>query len=649
MNGVSSVYMSMILFNISEASLNDVRQQFKKYANATKARLMSWARKHLSKAELEKFGNLHLKEPLYFEETNHAFPGSSYILRQSEPLSIIAYSLSSQDFLNELDINRKQQKRRDVLQWRSGVEPFRSGKGNGIRPEDRENDSLSLISSCGTDHLDPDEDDNEDFIVPEPLRVDMKRKRRTKETGILSLRIRSGPQPSNEAEADTSLDSLANSTLSNSQEDSEDISSTPTASQIRHKVPVTKFDTVSANEDVYEAHVSTIPHQQAHKAEKGKQAQKKSNHSQSENAQASDATSLLPSSAESTVESTVNEDTPRLPSELRTPKNPEPDTQEDQKGPSSPHIKHTIRSGNLKISCIAWFAEDFSLLRKKWGIDDDFVHSLSRSKMWNNVGGKSKSGFYLTNDSKWIAKQLLNIWTVDEKEAFLQFAPAYLRYMMNSVVNDCPTLLVKIAGVYTLKIKDVKSGEVKLKISVQVLENVFAQDGDRGIRFDLKGIRDRRFKPAKSQAQPTASSKGDLQGEVEKIPVWWDGEWIEAMLPRAFVSEQDKGLFRRALHNDLSFLTASNVMDYSLLIGVTESQPPKTKDKRKLFEKDPGTFRVRLVDFLGAWTLVKQLESSGKKAIKSQTPTIIPPHDYAARFNNAIENYFIGCPESDDI
>lgn len=55
---------------------------------------------------------------------------------------------------------------------------------------------------------------------------------------------------------------------------------------------------------------------------------------------------------------------------------------------------------------------------------------------------------------------------MDEKEVFLEFVFVYLCYMMNSVVNDCLIFLVKIVGVYSLKIKDVKIGEVKLKFSV---------------------------------------------------------------------------------------------------------------------------------------------------------------------------------------
>lgn len=48
--------------------------------------------------------------------------------------------------------------------------------------------------------------------------------------------------------------------------------------------------------------------------------------------------------------------------------------------------------------------EDFNKFCKIWKIEEDFIVSLSRLKSWNNVGGKSKSGFYFIGDGKWIVK-----------------------------------------------------------------------------------------------------------------------------------------------------------------------------------------------------------------------------------------------------
>jgi hypothetical protein len=77
-------------------------------------------------------------------------------------------------------------------------------------------------------------------------------------------------------------------------------------------------------------------------------------------------------------------------------------------------------------------------------------------------------------------------------------------------------------------------------------------------------------------------------------------------------------------------------MDYSLLVGVVE---PREDTAQPHTESPPSSFRVRIVDYIGAFTLAKQLESSSKNNV-----TILPPAEYAQRFQTAMESYFIACP-----
>ena len=287
-------------------------------------------------------------------------------------------------------------------------------------------------------------------------------------------------------------------------------------------------------------------------------------------------------------------------------------------------------------------------------------------------------------------------------------------------------------------------------MNVMLLENLWAGDGGKSIRFDLKGIRDRRVKlsaqqqqslqqaatnaaasgqplidsagaakgspaqgsataawnagvqsmasttgesgrgtdvngsstqtspsrtgdasnKAADEAAATASSETKTSSSSGSGAVWWDSEWIERYRHRAFVPETQKELFFRALQNDTQFLTASNVMDYSLLLGVVErpvrqddmyppAAPTASLDPTGAAAADAEpaepdeaaerpSFRCRIVDFLGAFTLAKQLESSSKKALKGQDAkgnvTILPPSEYASRFLAAMDSYFIGTP-----
>lgn len=73
--------------------INDVRKGFNDRAKSAKNRLTAWTKKHLSKAELARLGALQLDEPEYAQTGVHPFPGSRILIRENEPLSIIAFSL----------------------------------------------------------------------------------------------------------------------------------------------------------------------------------------------------------------------------------------------------------------------------------------------------------------------------------------------------------------------------------------------------------------------------------------------------------------------------------------------------------------------------------------------------------------------------
>jgi len=78
-----------------------------------------------------------------------------------------------------------------------------------------------------------------------------------------------------------------------------------------------------------------------------------------------------------------------------------------------PHIKYDWTIGKrLKFSCTVYYAKQFDELRRRCGLDDAFVKSLSRSANWAAEGGKSKSNFWKTSDDRFIIKTLVNAWNV---------------------------------------------------------------------------------------------------------------------------------------------------------------------------------------------------------------------------------------------
>lgn len=78
-----------------------------------------------------------------------------------------------------------------------------------------------------------------------------------------------------------------------------------------------------------------------------------------------------------------------------------------------PHIKYDWTIGKrLKFSCTIYYAKQFDMLRRRCGIEDVFLKSLSRSMNWAAEGGKSKSNFWKTSDDRFIIKTLVNAWNV---------------------------------------------------------------------------------------------------------------------------------------------------------------------------------------------------------------------------------------------
>jgi hypothetical protein len=65
---------------------------------------------------------------------------------------------------------------------------------------------------------------------------------------------------------------------------------------------------------------------------------------------------------------------------------------------------------------------------------------------------------------------MVSSWNVAEKDELLKFAPKYFEYMAKT--QSSPTVLVKIFGFYTLKVKDNKTG-ITTKMDVLVMEHLF--------------------------------------------------------------------------------------------------------------------------------------------------------------------------------
>lgn len=277
------------------------------------------------------------------------------------------------------------------------------------------------------------------------------------------------------------------------------------------------------------------------------------------------------------------------------------------------HLKYTFAEGSAKMLCKIFYAEQFDAVRRKCGVSDRIVESLSRCLKWDSKGGKTKSVFLKTLDDRLVLKSLSPI----ETQAFLRFAPAYFNIMAEALFHDLPTVIAKMLGFYQIVIKNPVTG-TEIKWDVLIMENLFYDRSPTRI-FDLKGsMRNRK-----------------IQSTGEQNEVLLDENMVEFIYESPlFAREHSKKLLRASVWNDTLFLARQNVMDYSLMVAVDEA-------RKELV--------VGIIDCIRTYTWDKKLESwikdRGFAGGGRNRPTVTSPKEYKSRFREAMARYVLQAPK----
>lgn len=272
------------------------------------------------------------------------------------------------------------------------------------------------------------------------------------------------------------------------------------------------------------------------------------------------------------------------------------------------HLKYQFHEGSAKMLCKVFFAEQFDAVRRKCGVDERVVESLSRCLKWDSKGGKTKSVFLKTLDDRFVLKSLSPI----ETQAFLRFAPAYFRIMSEALFHELPSVIAKMLGFYQIIIKNPATG-VEFNWFLLVMENLFYDRSPTRI-FDLKGsMRNRR-----------------IQSTGEQNEVLLDENMVEFIYESPLFSrEHSKRILRASVWNDTLFLSRQNVMDYSLMIAIDEN-------RKELV--------IGIIDCIRTYTWDKKLETWIKDRGKNR-PTVTSPREYKNRFREAMGRYVLEAPK----
>lgn len=285
--------------------------------------------------------------------------------------------------------------------------------------------------------------------------------------------------------------------------------------------------------------------------------------------------------------------------------------------PTGTHLKYQFQEGQAKMLCKVFYAEQFDALRKKCGVADRIVESLSRCAKWDSKGGKTKSLFLKTLDDRFILKSLSPI----ETQAFLKFAPAYFQIMSEALFHELPSAIAKMFGFYQVIIKNPVTG-TEFNWFLLLMENLFYDRVPTRI-FDLKGsMRNRK-----------------VESTGERDEVLLDENMVDFIYETPlFAREHSKKLLGQSVWNDTLFLGRQDVMDYSLMIAIDESR---------------NELVVGIIDCIRTYTWDKKLESwikdKGFGGGGRNRPTVTSPREYKGRFREAMARYVLQAPRLVDI
>eukprot|EP00941_MAST-03F_sp_MAST-3F-sp1_P006164 g6164.t1 len=278
----------------------------------------------------------------------------------------------------------------------------------------------------------------------------------------------------------------------------------------------------------------------------------------------------------------------------------------------------------------------FASLREEWGISlSSFMESINGGLQGGAIGeGKSGMLFWKTADSKYTIKTVKRL----ELDVMRRLLPKYYEHMYMTRRRDQESLLCRFLGLYRIRVKALGD-----ELILVVMENVFLTNDPRitiSQKYDLKGS-------SKNRIISEAELKAGATGK--------DHNFI-ANVGKLSIGAPAKTCLITTLRNDATFLERANIVDYSLLLGISEheanvpcSQRTGSHVIRSLCKKK--TYFMAVIDLLQSYNFKKKFETTIKApstlvASRSNRDTLleasgissVPPEIYSKRFIEFLSN-----------
>lgn len=279
----------------------------------------------------------------------------------------------------------------------------------------------------------------------------------------------------------------------------------------------------------------------------------------------------------------------------------------------------------------------YKAIRRRFNVNEtEFLEAICSESRIRELPTPGKSGalFYITDDENFFIKTIQHI----EEKMLMSMLPSYYEH----ICNNPNTLLTRYMAHFSVQTR--RDRHIRMVVMASIFNDQIFIDR----KFDLKGSTFKRF----ASPEQLKSENVTLKDQDFENPIFFRPEVVEKIMGQ--------------LGRDSAFLESHRVMDYSLLLGVSDMLTDEDAPYKEMFGEEEEEapyfvgyqrgpkgekFGVRvcmgIIDFLQRFRTRKKLEYGLRviQSCSSASASVVPPQIYRARFMSFIETKFL--PDAD--
>jgi hypothetical protein len=271
---------------------------------------------------------------------------------------------------------------------------------------------------------------------------------------------------------------------------------------------------------------------------------------------------------------------------------------------------HKVDPEDLKITDC--YSELFKAIRSKY-TPSSIYSSLADSRnyykllnLFSESGGRSNSLIFVTSDEQYVIKTIT-------KHEYLIFTEKLIRNYAQRIIGCPESRMVRIFGLLYLS---------KQGLYVIIMENIL-RNKESSIIFDLKGSKvGREVKNVEDTLNPP---KGVVLKDVN----------FENLGFRITMNPVDKEKFRNLLVDDFLMLKKCGIMDYSILLSVTDLTEDTQKSRLSFVDLSGKLVTLGIIDIFQEYNICKISETVMKSIFNnSKEVSSMDPEQYFERIKD---------------